>query len=153
MGQLSGSAHRHGAGQLVEGTRQAASDEPGAEQATSQREDENAQEYALLRGKNLFQPGIGAADAGLPCSTVNLAIHLGESGEEPALQLALGSGEGRLPLAGVEEPEDAVGYGLDFLLDPAHSVGEPHLLRAELGPPALLPVVHTCPERANSFRA
>ena len=151
--EITGPDHRHRSGELADRPGQAAGYEPGTQQPGGQGEDHDHDEHPLLRGKNFLQAGIGPTNAGLARPAVDVPVELGEGRMQPALELLLGHGERRLAPARVVELEDGRGGGLDLLLDVPNPFGQPHLLRPQLGRPALLPVVHHLPRQRNSFLA
>ena len=98
MVQLALAHDRHGLGQLADGPGESARDDPGRQESGRERERDDEDERAALAGEDLLQPGVGAADAGLPGAAVDLAVHRGERGEQPSLELALRDAVGALPV-------------------------------------------------------
>src|SRR5690349_2300675 len=145
MLQISCTNHRHSAGKLIQGARQAARNEPGAQQTAGNREHQGEEENTVLIRQDDLQAGVCTPDAGFPRLPVDLAVQLGKSGKQPSLELALGGPERSFVLARVIEPENAVCGGLDLRLDLLNPYRELLFVRTELGCPALLPVVHHLP--------
>ena len=115
--EIAAADHRHGLGQLPDRAGQAPRDDPARQQAGRERERDDGDERPALVGQDLLQPAVRAAHARLAGAAVDLPVHLGERGLQPALELALGEPVGLLAPAGVLQPEDAVGHGDDLALD------------------------------------